>query len=78
MFCVACMIFAHGVVVNVATALLLMSRKKKLGKMKDTCVCNDVCFARRRRRIIHVVCFKSKNMEVNVGMFVFSQSVTCS
>ena len=47
LFCLACMIFAHGAAVQFAIALLLMSRKnknKKHNTWKDMCVCNDVCF----------------------------------
>ena len=43
MFCVACMVVAHGVVVQFAIALLLISRKTKWKKWKDMCVCNGVC-----------------------------------
>ena len=55
MFCVACMIFAHGVVVKCAMALRITYRKKHMEHTNGkTCVCNGVCVF--RRRIIHVVC----------------------
>ena len=43
-----CMIFAHGVAVKLAIALLLVSRKKNMRKTKKkverhVCDCNDVC-----------------------------------
>ena len=44
MFCVACMICAHGFAVECATALLLLSRKNKMQESIRTCVCNEGCF----------------------------------
>ena len=38
MFCVACMILAYAFAVQIAIALLLISRGKKMQKSKRTCV----------------------------------------
>ena len=57
MLCIACMICAYDVAVQLAIALLLIARNNQMKKHIRTCVCVCVCLTRFVFSNMDYICF---------------------